>query len=129
MARRLIRRFNVNWLNGVLKTRWAPELLNKRTQEILINSGIKRTRKPRARLPLPAHRVNSDRASKVRVARRRLNRPDRVAVSRAPGSGNRARARVIKVARTSRAVCAIRAQGRVDKTAKRMTMIFNCLIF
>jgi hypothetical protein len=87
-----------------------------RNQETLTNSKIKVTRKPRARQP--ALRVNRDRA---RIAIKKLNRPDRAAVSRALDSVNLARARV---ARTRRMAVAMRAPGKV---AKQKMMISSCL--
>jgi hypothetical protein len=88
-----------------------------RNQEILTNSKIKVTRKPRARQP--ALRVNRDRArvSKATVAIKKLNRPDRAAVSRALDSVNLARAR----AKTRRVAAATRAPGKVAKQKKMIS--------
>ena len=143
MAWRLIREHRVPWLSECSLEHVKANLINKstweetwqtRNQEILINSKDKVKRRPKARLPQVAPRVNRDRVNKDRIGNRAVNRPGRAAASRALASANRARARVARVVKTSRAVktskvvaSRVKVPGRVNKATKRTTIVSNCL--
>jgi len=138
---------------NLINTSTWEETWQTRNQETPINSKVKATKRLRARLPQPALRVNRVRVVKVvnrarsrvkrvrvvnraRVAKRVrvvhravsriLNHPDKAAASKALGNGNRARARVARVVKTSKVVASrVKVPSRVEKAAKRTTIISN----